>query len=47
MLFFPMDAIIVGKTKLLILSTSIINIDWIKTFLVDMDLYYRKNYLKF
>jgi hypothetical protein len=42
MFFFLQDAVIARKTKFFILPTSLINIEWIKAFLVDMDLFYKR-----
>jgi hypothetical protein len=39
MLFFSRDVITACKTKLLILFTSLMNIEYIKAFLVDMDVF--------
>jgi hypothetical protein len=47
MIFFLKDAIITQKTKLLILSTSLMNIERINTFLVDMDLFYGIKKIKY
>jgi hypothetical protein len=42
MLFFLQDVVIARKTIFFILPTSLINIERIKAFLVNMDLFYKK-----
>jgi hypothetical protein len=42
MLFFLKDAITAQKIKFLILFTSQTNIEWIKAYLIDMDLFQKK-----
>jgi hypothetical protein len=43
--FFFLNVMITQKTNILILFTSMIDIKWIKTFIVDMDLSHKKKYI--
>jgi hypothetical protein len=45
MLFYYKNAMIVWKTKCLILLTSQINIEWIKASPIGMDIFYKKKKL--
>jgi hypothetical protein len=47
MLFFSRDVITTRKIKLFLLFTSLLNIEYIITFLVDMDVFNRIKNLKF
>jgi hypothetical protein len=42
MLIFLWHALIASKTKLFVIFTSVIRIEWIKTLFVDMDLFYKR-----